>query len=237
MSYFNLAPHWGLDYTLPYDTPSLFFFCLGLYLIVDRRWWMYYILFPIAVLNRETICFLTVFFLVWEWFRSSAEASGRVQSAGRRVMRLAPHALIQAAIWLAIKVFLAHRFIANPAEDKGLVFAGHLAYNLHELVKPQQWPMLLSICGFLLPAMWMGRRWIQCKGMSWGCGIMMGLWFLGMMKVGVIVEIRVFSEWTAFAVPALALITYHRFLKPGNHAPMTEPVSGSLLSETGTNPA
>ena len=214
MSYFNLAPHWGLNYTLPYDTPSLFFFCLGLYLIVDRRWWMYYILFPIAVLNRETICFLTVFFLVWEWFRNDAGSSAMEESVGRRVARLAPHALAQGAIWVGIKLYLAHRFIANPSEGNpsgGSVFAGHLIYNLHELVKPQQWPVLLSVCGFLLPVLWMGRRWIQSKGMSWGCATVMALWFVGMMKVGVIVEIRVFSEWTAFAVPALALIIYHRF--------------------------
>lgn len=129
-------------------------------------------------------------------------------------MRLVPHALAQGAIWLGIKLYLAHWFVANQAEGStagGSAFAGHLVYNLHELVKPQQWPVLLSICGFLLPALWMGRRWIQSKAMSWGCGIVMGLWFLGMMKVGVIVEIRVFSEWTAFAVPALALIAYHRF--------------------------
>lgn len=38
------------------------------------------------------------------------------------------------------------------------------------------------------------------------------LWLLGMIKVGVITEIRVFSEWTAFVVPLLGLIVYNRFL-------------------------
>jgi hypothetical protein len=213
MSYFNLAPHWGLNYTLPYDVPSLFFFCMGVYLVISRRWWAYYLLFPIAVLNRETICFLTVFFVVWEWFRSGTGDSEVARSMGKRIMRLLPHALIQAAIWFGIKLYLAHRFVSNPAESGqgGAVFAGHLSYNLHELISVQQWPVFLSICGFLLPALWVGRKWIRCAGMSWGCGIVMGLWFLGMMKVGVTTEIRIFSEWTAFIVPALALIVYHRF--------------------------
>ncbi len=214
MTYFNLAPNWGLKYTLPYDVPSLFFFCTGLYLIICRRWWVYYLLFPLAVLNRETICFLTIFFVVWEWFQTDSEAAVAANQIGRRVMRILPHVLVQAAIWFGIKLYLAHMFASNPAEvgrNGGSIFFGHLGYNLHELIKPQQWPVLLSICGFLLPALWVGRRWIRVAGMSWGCAIVMGLWFLGMIQVGVITEIRIFSEWTAFAVPALALIVYHRF--------------------------
>jgi hypothetical protein len=62
MAYFNLAPGWGLRYTFPYDVPSLTFFSLGVYLVVSNRNWLYYIVYPIAVLNRETICFLTIFF-------------------------------------------------------------------------------------------------------------------------------------------------------------------------------
>jgi hypothetical protein len=209
MSYFNLAPHWGLDYTLPYDVPSLLFFCAGVYLVISRRRWMYYVLFPIAVFNRETICFLTIFFLVWEWFRNGTEHS---ESVGRRVMRLLPHGIAQAAIWIGIKIYLAHVFASNPAETGGALFSGHLRYNLREIVNPEQWPVFLSICGFLLPALWLGRRWIRNAGMSWGCGLVMAVWFLGMLEAGVITEIRIFSEWTAFAVPALALIVYHRFL-------------------------
>ncbi|MEO6910596.1 MAG: hypothetical protein ABI158_06705 [Edaphobacter sp.] len=222
MTYFNLAPHWGLNYTLPYDVPSLFFFCLGVYLIISRHWRVYYLMFPLAVLNRETACFLTVFFVVWEWIRSGEGHSAVVEPVSKRVMRLLPHVLVQAAIWIGLKIYLAHVFVSNPAAgdlENGSIFAGHLSYNLHEFVKPQQWPVFLSICGFLLPALWIGRKWIRCAGISWGCGIVMGLWFLGMMKVGVTTEIRIFSEWTAFAVPALALIVYHRFLPvpEGNH--------------------
>lgn len=215
MAYFNLASHWGLNYTLPYDVPSLFFFCMGLYLVITRRWWLYYIMFPFAVLDRETACFLTIFLVVWEWVRRSEVVGESQRSISHRVLGLLPHVVVQAAIWIGIKLYLVHMFASNPAEGDihgGAVFTGHLLYNLRELLKPQQWPVLLSICGFLLPALWVGRRWIRCKAMSWSCGIVMLLWLLGMIKVGVITEIRVFSEWTAFVVPLLGLIVYNRFL-------------------------
>jgi hypothetical protein len=153
--------------------------------------------------------------VVWEWIQRREEAAESQKSIGSRVLRLLPHVLVQAAIWIGIKLYLAHMFALNPAERDihGVaIFTGHLLYNLHELLKPQQWPVLLSICGFLLPALWVGRRWIRCEAMSWSCGIVMGLWLLGMLKVGVITEIRIFSEWTAFVVPLLALIVYNRFL-------------------------
>ena len=57
-------------------------------------------MFPLAVLNRETACFLSVFFVVWEWVRL-AKSDIAIKS---RLLRIAPHALVQAAIWIAIKI-------------------------------------------------------------------------------------------------------------------------------------
>ncbi len=213
MAYFNLAPSWGLGYTFPYDTPSLLFFCIGVYLVVSGRDTLYYLLYPIAVLNRETICFLTVFFLIWQWQEARA-GDGRVTR--KDALRLAWHGLAQAAIWIGLKLWLAHKFAANTYDYGSRVtnppVVGRVLLNIHELVLPQQWPVYLSVFGFLLPVVWLQRRWIGNKGIYWGCAILVPLWFVGMFFMGLLPEIRIFSELSALLVPALGLIVYHRFV-------------------------
>jgi hypothetical protein len=213
MAYFNLAPSWGLGYTFPYDTPSLLFFCIGVYLVVSGRDTLYYLLFPIAVLNRETICFLTVFFLIWKWQETRAR-DGRV--ARKDAWRLGWHGLTQAAIWIGLKLWLAHKFAANTYDYGSRVtnppVVGRVLLNIHELVLPQQWPVYLSVFGFLLPVVWLQRRWIGNQGIYWGCVILVPLWFVGMFFMGLLPEIRIFSELSALLVPALGLIVYHRFV-------------------------
>lgn len=212
MAYFNLAPGWGLSYTFPYDLPSLMFFCIGIYLVVSNRLWLYYLVFPLAVLNRETICFLTIFFLIWN-LQQIRERGGKLSP--KEATPLMVHVLVQAAIWLAIKAWLAHLFAGNPvatfSATKGSFFTFRLFFNLKELIKLQQWPVYLSCCGFLLPALWLQRRWIRSAGISQACAVILPLWFVGMMIVGVIPEIRIFSELSALVVPALGLIVYNRF--------------------------
>jgi hypothetical protein len=218
MAYFTLAPGWGLKYTYPYDTPSLFFFCLGIYLVVcEERWkkWLYYAIFPLAALNRETACFLTLFYLIWEW-RKARESNTLDSAKGRLLM----NAFAQMVIWIAVKKALGHAFAANTAEGdlNGTYLGTKLLFNLKEIFLPQQWPALLSIGGFLLPAIYMGRKWIRNPGIEWACAIIIPLWVLGMFLVGVVIEIRVFSELNAMTSLALALIVYNRFYKPSNDA-------------------
>jgi hypothetical protein len=213
MAYFDLAPGWGLSYTYPYDVPSLMFFCLGVYLVVSGRDWLYYAVFPIATLNRETTCFLILFFVVWKWQELRAR-TGYV--TWKEILSLLGHGAVQAAIWVGLKLWLLRRFAANPY-DYGLGKSDHmvldkLKFNIHELLLPQQWPTYLSLFGFLLPVVWLQRRWIRNPGIYWSCAIMMPLWFAGMMFVGVIPEIRIFSELSAILVPAIGLIVYHRFI-------------------------
>ena len=212
MAYFDLAPSWGLGYTFPYDTPSLMFFCIGVYLVVSRRDVLYYLIYPIAVLNRETICFLTVFFLVWKWQEMRAR-DGKLTA--KDTLRLVGHGVAQGAIWIALKLWLAHRFAANQydygAHPTNPPVIGRVMINIHYLVSPQQWPVYLSLFGFLLPVLWLQRRWIGDRGIYWGCAIVFPLWFAGMFLMGLLPEIRIFSELTALLVPALGLMVYHRF--------------------------
>ncbi len=213
MTYANLAPGWGLGYSFPYDTPSLMLFCVGIYLVVSGRDWLYYLLYPIAVVNRETICFLTIFFLIWKWQELRAQEG---KSTRRDVLRLAAHGLAQAAIWIGLKTWLAHRFAANVYDYATIVtnprVIGRILMNVHQLVRPQQWPVFLSVFGFLLPVVWLQRRWIRNPGIYWGCKILIPLWFVGMFFMGLLPELRIFSELSSLLVLALGLIVYHRFV-------------------------
>jgi len=211
MALLELSSSFGLMYTLPYDVPALFFFAFSIYLIVSGRRWAFYLLFPLAVLNRETACFATVFFAIWEWVRLSD--AGAV--TWTKVRKIAPVVVLQAIVWIAIKIYLVHLFGHNSVEGGGAntggLFVTKLGYNLREVVKPQQWPVLLSICGFSLPFLYLQRRWIRCRGLYYACAIILPLYLTGMMLVGVIDEIRIFTEWIALVVPALALIVHNRF--------------------------
>lgn len=206
LSYFTLSLSYGLNYVLPYDVPSLLFFCLGIYLLLRRRYWIYYPVFFLAVLNRETSAFLALFFCVCEWFYWEKEST-----VERLTRRIGPHVLLQAGIWVAIKIELVRLYGHNLSDTSSTnpLVADHLFYNLRELLKPQQWPLLASVFGFLLPALILGRRYIRERRIAWACALMLPLWFIAMMVVAVVVEIRVFNELNSILAIALALIGYH----------------------------
>jgi hypothetical protein len=198
MSYFDLASTWGLNYTAPYDVPSLCFFALGIWLIVTGRLVWLYPVFLIATLNRETTIFLVVFYILWSLKRAGKPAG------------IALHAVVLTALWVAIKIYLSHRFQGNPMDGDNGLFMSHAKQNLKFLL-PQQWPVLLSVCGFTLPIVFAARRWIRNPAYTAAAGGVMALWFLGMMVVGVLVELRIFAEWAALVTPLLALIIHNRF--------------------------
>lgn len=221
MALLETSSNFGLMYTLPYDIPALAFFSASIYLIVSgrRRW--FYALFPFAVLNRETACFAVIFFAIWEWTRlEELNLSPRA-----RAVNILPPVMLMALVWIGIKLYLNHMFAHNATETgsyEGGLFAVNLGYNLHAVAKPEQWPVLLSICGFALPFLYLQRKWIRSTGLTRACMILMPVYFLAMMAVGIIIEIRIFTEWIALVVPALALIVHHRF-RP---VETVDPVSG-----------
>jgi hypothetical protein len=203
MAAFNLSLSYGLSYTLPYDIPSLFFFCVGVYLVLTRRTLLYYAVFVVATFNRETTCFLTLFFLICEWYATEDT------SRSRRMGRLAAHAALQAVIWVAIKSYMTHLFRGNPVEvHSGGIMTLHLAQNIHFLLNPSEWPQLLGIYGFTLPILMLGFHWIGDRRIRTACLLMVPLWFVVMMITGVIVEVRVFDELSALLALAMGLIVY-----------------------------
>ncbi|RYG39702.1 hypothetical protein EON79_23910, partial [bacterium] len=89
---FNLS--YGLNYVLPYDLPSVFFFCLALLGIVSKSRTLFYAAFVVGTLNRETMVFAVVPFAVWGLYEASGE---RIEKGWGRVL---PHVVGQLLLWV-----------------------------------------------------------------------------------------------------------------------------------------
>ena len=221
MSYFLLALPYGLSYSLPYDVPSLAFFSLGLMLVIERRTWLLPFLIAVATLNRETICFVILFYVIWEWKRLQQLAPAQ------RLRRILPLSLLQAAVWISVKLWLRAHFHANATQSGGNgLFQTVFGTNLHFLANPAQWPLLASLFGFLWPVLIIGRKHLSPSALRTACVVIIPAWFALMMVVGIIVEVRVFSELSALVALAVGVITYHRWIVPAEreiHASTTLP--------------
>jgi len=78
-----------------YDAWALVFMLAGLIALHQRMWWLYYPIFILATLNRETSCFLTMIMVLTLF--------GRIP-----FWQLLLHGLAQLLLWLGIKYGLDH---------------------------------------------------------------------------------------------------------------------------------
>jgi hypothetical protein len=161
----------------------VFFFATGWYLLLKRRWVLFYPLFAIAVLNRETCLTLTGLYAF---------------TAYRRVpMRtLLAHVVAQCAVWGAIKTGLwfamaphGHQLYSDSLEKN--------RYTLTQLLG-MRGDSLKVVAKFLL---WCGGLWAALPFVTkdqpepvrrslW----VIGPFFLGMVFVGTLREMRIYGE-------------------------------------------
>ena len=124
---------------MPYDLPALLFAALGLLLLYDGKLGWYYLLLPVATLNRETAALLVVVFWLTYFCR----------------MREGPwvlHLVLQLAIVLAVKTALFEAFAENSGSVAGLIDhdtgRSRLVQNLEFLMQPRAY---LACGGMWLP--------------------------------------------------------------------------------------
>ena len=217
MAYFNLVDVYGLTYSLPYDAPSLAFFSIAVWLVLTQRFWLLLPIFALGTLNRETFCFLTIFLALYAWFDPTPQPN-----RAARLRRAAPQIALQALIWFALRLWMHHKFLLNPREHdrtSSVLFDIQVTHNIISLLKPPQWPLFLGLFGFTLPLFILSYRWIADRALARAVAVLLPLWFVAMMIVGVIVEVRIFDELTAFLVPCIALILWTRWVQPARTAP------------------
>ena len=172
----------------PSDIPSVFFFTVGLIALYKQNWKLYYPVFIIATFNRETSCFLTIVYFI-------------VFFSKKNYREVILHGAIQAAIWLAIKIFLFELYKDNAGEG---IFENQFSANLEYLSTLKNYPYLLSMVLFIgLPTIFSSlikdtffRRsvWIFIP------------FFAGMMIVSVIYELRIYGELIPIYLTAFLII-------------------------------
>ncbi len=99
----------GLYY--PYDIPSLTFFAIGVVLFCRKKWLLFYPVFILALLNRESACFISL-----AGFLLSVHYSRTLFNFLRENRNLVAHILAQASLWLTSRIILSHAFRNNPGE-------------------------------------------------------------------------------------------------------------------------
>lgn len=172
----------------PYDIPAVMFITFGLILIHKRNWTLYYLLFVLATLNRETSCFLTVIYAL--------VAYGRDKNS-----TIAVHVAAQAAIWISIKMYLKILFAANT----GTVFDLTIIKSLIYMTEPYYYKQMLSnLAGtWLIVALFYGR----IKDRFLRRSVIVAIpFYVGMMFVGNLYELRIFAELAPVLTPAAIVI-------------------------------
>lgn len=181
---------------LPYDITAVLFMTIGAAMIVNRRWVWYYPLFLLGALNRETILFCTLFFLLVSW---------------RQMQRgtLAIHVTAQAVLWLGVKALMMWLYGGNTGQDFEYYHAGtllpHWQSNIELLMNWKYVIMVASAFGFtwlLIPIGW--RRLVkpELRKMVWvAVPYLVVLIFFGNLN-----ELRAYAELLPFVlVPALVV--------------------------------
>jgi hypothetical protein len=214
MSYFNLIVGYGV-YMLPYDIVSLAVFVVSVWLVVTSRYVALTLVVAIGTLNRETTIFIPLFLALYAWF-SDRYADPATESSSRQWRKALPYVVLQVAAWVALRIWVEHHFIHNPLDSSMPTrwFGIRLGGNLVSLIKPPQWALWLSLFGFTLPLLIAKFDKIGNLALARSSAIVMILWGVAMLLVGVIVEIRIFSELTAFVMPCVALILWNQWVRP-----------------------
>lgn len=214
MSYFNLVVGYGV-YLLPYDIISLTLFVVSVWLVIAKRYAALTLVVAVGTLNRETIIFIPLFLALHTWFEQRY-ATSATEVRSLPWVRVAPYVAAQVFIWIAMRMWIEHHFRNNPLEMSMPTrwFGIRLFGNLRSLTKPPQWALLLSLFGFTLPLFVAKFGSIGNRALAHSTAIVMGLWALAMLLVGVVIEIRIFSELTAFLMPCIALIIWNEWIRP-----------------------
>lgn len=214
MSYFNLIVGYGI-YMLPYDILSLTVFVVSVWLVIAKRYAALTLIVAIGTLNRETTIFIPLFLGFYAWF-SSRPGSARGEDGGRTWARVLPYVLAQVVAWVVLRMLIEHHFRHNPLESAMPTrwFGIRLGGNIVSMVKPQQWALLLSLFGFTVPLFIAKFDKISDRALARSAALVMVLWAVAMLMVGVVIEIRIFSELTAFMMPCIALILWNQWVRP-----------------------
>ena len=97
-----------------YDIPSLFFFCGCLYLFLNKKYILFYIIFSSATLNRESTCFITVSLVL---LLSEFKLDNSFKDNFLRNSSLIKHLLAQSSLWLFVVLSISWSLKDSPGQS------------------------------------------------------------------------------------------------------------------------
>ena len=164
---------------LPYDFLSQAFFTAGLFCLYTDRFMPLLLIVAVGTFNRETTLFLILLYVIDALATRTGPLFARIPWLRTSLL---------AATWLAIKLFLGRLYTQNNPIDDFLRFR----VNAHLLV-PDNYPQILTACGFLLPVLWLLRRNVPNPRLAAWLYIV-PIWIVMMIPLGVLNESRIFGE-------------------------------------------
>ncbi|MEO7028180.1 MAG: hypothetical protein ABI147_02115 [Acidobacteriaceae bacterium] len=205
----NYLLHMPFMIMYPYDLLGVLFFTAGVTLIYTRRFWLLLPVFIAGCFNRETMLFLVPLFLV-----DGLAAENNFDWKRLKKLSLPAQTLALCAIWLAIHVYILHRFRANHGEfypqnlDPG---ATHRHLNFMYLLQLKFWPQLDNACAYMLPFLILLRRYIFPFRLR-AYILVLPLWVLTMVVFGLLPETRIYGELSGL-VAVLATMLLEGYVK------------------------
>ena len=188
-----------------YDVPSVFFFTLALALMHQKKILLYYAIFIVATLNRETSCFMSVIFLLVNW------------RDGKRQALL--HCGVQAVIWVFIKMVLISYYPANVERGGWLIMLS----NFNELRDPIAVFQIVSSLGFLWLFPFLGWRWMADSFFLRQACLAAPLFAGALFFAGNVQEIRIYGEMFPVILPAALLVMGRIFSAPAGGIMIADP--------------
>ena len=97
-----------------YDIPSLFFYCLCLYLFLRKKYFLFYIIYAVATFNRESTCFITISIAL---LLSEFNSDNRLKDNLIRNFSLIRHFLAQAILWFLMVLLISWLVKDSPGQS------------------------------------------------------------------------------------------------------------------------
>jgi hypothetical protein len=170
-------------FRVPYDLPAVLLFTVGLIAILEKRLVLFYLVLLVGALNRETIVFLIGAFAL-------------LQDRPIHWKRLIPHIAAQSCLVGGVLLMLDYLFRAQSG-------AMHLQVrnNIAILLTPYLWPRVLLTFGgswLLILAFWRIQHPVIKRLL-----VLIIPFTLSVFLVGIITELRIYSELVAIITVAL----------------------------------
>lgn len=194
-----------------YDIPTLFFFCLSLYLFLSRKYFLFYIIFAVATLNRESTCFISISIALL-LFKFNSDY--RLKDNFIRNFNLIRHLLAQATVWFLI-VLLINWFVKDSSGQTYEVTYSMSVFIANMWNGSSSWPFLntetflgsprcfLTLFGctwILIPLFWRYIPW-DCKKLL----LLIPIYLIPALLYANLMETRVYHELNI--IISLAFIT------------------------------